>query len=309
MTMSKPLHDSSAPMLPVVLLGALAFSGVAFPVHGATLPDIEPTIVATKMPEGDPPRLYAFTYSSVPGVKGELRLNGVRMAELSGKGASGSTSRPQLWLMPGRNRLDLLVTLDAKVAKSAASEPLVQVRLHGLAEPGIPEESNAMVTVALAPEVRKVGQQLRTAYEFALDQAPPAELWSRAAKLEAVEPADRQVLIGLANQLVAAFRAKDAEAVTRLLRFVREDTARALGEPAKVDPDDIAEQVKLWAPVAKRLPPLKPSTREVQLVGDGRVVRLAQRGGQPCFVTRHGGGTLSLDLYFAKLDGAWALVR
>lgn len=289
--------------------GALTLLGVGFTARGATSPDIEPTILATKMPAGDPPRLFAFTYSTESGVKGELRLNGVVMAEFSGKGSSGSTNRPQLWLMPGRNRLELAVLLDAKGAKVAATQPLVQVRLHGLAEPGIPDESNTMLSVALAPEVRKAGQRIREAYEFALDQAPPAELWSRAAKLEAVEPADRQVLIGLANQLVAAFKAKDAEVVTRLLRFVREDSARAMGEPAKLDPADIAEQVKLWAPVAKRLPILKPAMREVQLVGDGRVVRLAQRGGQPCFVTPHGGGKLSLELYFAKLDGAWALVR
>lgn len=170
------LLPSQTMTLAVGFFACVSLMGVASMAQGATSPDIEPTILATTMPAGDPPRLFAFTYSSTPGVKGELRLNGVLMAEFSGKGSSGSTNRPQLWLMPGRNRLELAVALDAKVAKVAITEPLVQVRLHGLAEPGIPDESNTMLSVTLAPEVRKAGQRLREAYEFALDQAPPAEL-------------------------------------------------------------------------------------------------------------------------------------
>jgi hypothetical protein len=253
-----------------------------------------PEKLAAKLPTTQL-KLFAVSYRSDKGTVGEVRFNDLPVIQLAGEGSSGSNSEVQGWLIPGTNRIDVVL---GKVAGDAP----VSFTLHGLAEPGFPDEGNAIVAVTI-----KKGTAPGTyAYSFELPekQAPPAQLWKKAVVMSSVSDADKKALKDLAASFLAATKKGDLPALKKLFAFTLEERARITYS----DPKEMVAMIDQMAPEMKKAfaTATMATTLEYTLVGGGRVVKLSGAGGKPVIASRD--GSTSMPIKAAKIDGAWVLV-
>jgi hypothetical protein len=263
--------------------------------HAAPPPPAEKLtakIPATKL------KLFALAYQGDKGTVGQVRINDMPAITFSGEGTSGSSNSVAAWLMPGANRIDVVLT------KVAGDNP-ARVSLHGLAEPGFPDESNELVRVAIkkgtAPGTR--------AYTFELpaNQAPPSQLWKKAEVLSALSDADKKALRTLAADLLAATKKGDVPALKKLFAFPMEERARITYS----DPKEALAMVEQMAPEAKKAfatASMSPNL-EFTLVGGGRVALVTAPGDKPPIVAKSKDGEASMPIHAAKIDGSWTLVE
>jgi hypothetical protein len=256
-----------------------------------------PTPLVAKLPATQV-KLWALTYRSATGTVGEVMFNDIPAVRFNGEGNSGSSSEVQAWLMAGTNTI--VINLDRTGGDEAE---VAQLTLHGLAGPGFPDDANAILSVTLKKGTTPGAQRYR--FELPEKQAPPVELWKRAAVLPALTDADKKELDGLAAQLLTAMQKGDVAGLRKLWQFVVEERARATYSDPKLQ----------LAAIAKMAPEMKKTFAKAtvsrpldyRLVGGSRIV-LITAGDKPPIVVREKDGEASMPLSAAKIDGRWTLV-
>jgi hypothetical protein len=278
------------------LVAVLAFVPGLVPGRATAAP--APTPLVAKLPAAQL-KLFALTYRSETGTVGEVLINDVPAIRFNGEGNSGSSSEVQAWLMPGTNTI--VLNLD----KTGGDSPeLASVTLHGLAGPGFPGDENAIVNVAVKKGTTPGA--LRYRFELPEKQAPPVQLWKRAAVVGALTDADRKELDALATQLLSAMQKGDTAGLRKLWQFVVEERARA----TYGDPKQQLAAIDKMAPEMKKTFAKATVSRPLQyrLVGGARIVQITAGSGKPPIVVREKDGESSMPMSAAKIDGRWTLV-
>jgi hypothetical protein len=244
-------------------------------------------------------KLFALVYRVAKGVSGQVRLNDMTAVEMKGDGGSGSSNSIQGWIKPGANRIE--VQLD-KVAGD--DDDLVRVSLHGLAEPGFPEDSNELTRVV----VKKGATAGTRSYTFEMPatQAPPGEFWAKSAVLTSVSDEDKAALKALAEAFVTATKKGDVAAMQKLFAFAMEERARNTYS----DPKEQLGMITGMAPELKKTFGKlgMPAKLEYVLTGGGRIVEVRAAGQRALLVKKDKDGEAAITLRCAKLDGVWTQV-
>lgn len=246
-------------------------------------------------------KLFAIVYRSAKGALGEVRLNDMPLCTFNGEGASGSTSEAQGWLVAGTNRVD--INIDKVPADG--DEELALVSLHGLDAPGFPEDENQLWKVSLKRASTKPGA-LSYTFELPEKQAPPAELWKKAAVFTALTDADKDEVAKLAKALLTATQKGSVAELKKLFAFSMAERARV----TYTDPKEMVGIIEKMAPEMRKTfaKGKLAAPLEYQLVGGGRVVIVTSKGKAP-IVVKEKDGEASMPIHAAKIDGVWALVQ
>lgn len=292
-----------ATFAPVSAMAKGSPAKAAAPAAAAPAAQGAPEKLVLKRQGADKLSFLALRYQSELQAVGELRVNGVRLATFDGKGASGSSREVQQWLFPGTNRVELATT---KVPETDEySFPPFRVSLHGLASPGFPDDSNALWKIELKKGPGAPGVKTYT-FELAPGDAPTSDLPQKAAVLGTVSDADKREITALAQAMLTAVQKSDTATLSKLWAFRFSEIAKMNGvSPAQVQ-QGLTEQV---AHTAKTFAKAKlPANPDFVLVAGGRVVQVTDNGGPAIHVGGADEGA-ALDVYVAKIDGAWTFAR
>ena len=257
-----------------------------------------PEKLVVKLPSA-PCKYFALVYRAAPGVSGQVKVNDVPAIAFAGKGSSGSSNEVQGWLLPGANRVDVVLDKVPTDEKSLAT-----VSLHGLAEPGFPEDANQLWKIVV-PQGTAAGARAYT-FELPDAQAPPGLLWKKAQPSASLTDADKKEIRDLAAAMLTAIQKADVAAAHKLWAFSLEERARSTYS----DPKDAAAAVDRMIPAMQKVfgkAKLAPSLAYT-LVAGGRVVRLTGPGGAAPIAVAGDDGSSSLPVSAAKIDGRWTLV-
>jgi hypothetical protein len=260
-------------------------------------------------PEPAPPaaniKLYGMVADAKEGVWATLKLNGVEVAHADGTGGTTSGGALTGWLMPGENVFELEVT---KV--TPGKEAAYAFTLHGLAEPGFPDDSNKIFGFNW-PSAGTTAAPGKSSYKYKVVAAPPSLLWSKAAVLSEISADDRKQIGALVEQLATAMRAKDAKKVVTLWKWKFDDMSRAAQQP--IDPAELGQLEQMFDAMLKdktlKLTIAPTAQARYTLVAGNRVVSVTGPKGEVPIAGKMKDGALNMDVYVAKIDGAWTLVR
>jgi hypothetical protein len=272
---------------------SLIFASITSAAAAPTVEKLTAKLPATQL------RLFSLVYVCGTGVVGEVRFNDMPAVRCAGKHLGGSSAEVQGWLLPGENRIDVTLTK----MEGTEDEPLL-IRLHGLAEPGFPDDKNELLRVS----IKKGTPPGARAYVFQLPekQTPPALLWKKAEVMTTVSDADKKALREFAATWLTAMQKGDAATVRKFVTFGMEERARTTYS----DPKEILASIDQMLPEMKKAfatAKLAP-TLEYTLVGGGRVVRITRPGGEPPIYAKNADGEAALPVSAAKIDGRWTLI-
>jgi hypothetical protein len=264
-----------------------------------SLASAEPTRLSTKIAPSPQLKLFSLTYRADEGVTGEVRINDVPIITLSGKGSSGSSAEVQCFLRAGINTVEVRL----QKAPAAPDDETATVSLHGLTEPGFPDHKNALFQIVLG-KTTKPGT-LTYSFELPEKQAPPSQLWTRAAVVPSLTEADKKELRALATAMLDAIKKGDVAAGRKIWTYAMEERARS----TYADPKEMVGQIDQMIPAMKSAfaKGVVAAQLDFALVGRGRIVRVTSAGGPPITTGDPDSGA-AIPLHAAKLDGKWTLV-
>ncbi len=215
------------------------------------------------------------------------------------------------WLMPDNNRLSVFLhwpetrTYAAGLARVRASVFIG----HPAAE--WPQPLRVLADFQWPQPDQPEAYPYTFAAPLAVRPPPLTTLWRRATQLRAVEPPDRAALVALVERFRAALLGADPQAAFGLVAERFADDARAYGK----DPDRVRDVVltqyrELMSEPGRLSSPLELQTAAFDVVADGYLVRVTRGGTEPAIRIRTAEDThYGIDVYAAKLDGAWQLAR
>jgi hypothetical protein len=145
--------------------------------------------------------------------------------------------------------------------------------------------------------------------EFVVAEAPPAEVWTKAARVTLDAPA-RDAILKVVGDLAAAIAGKDLEAACRLLDFRTVDVGRSVymaPEKARASQKEFLSglmESRTWA-----LDPVDPATVTLAPVAEGSLVATSLKGKAVIRVAMDDDAVFSLPVYMAQVGGAWVVAR
>lgn len=250
------------------------------------------------------PRHFALAFASRSGTEGQVRLNGVPLVDFDGEAKSDFSSEAGSWLFAGENAFEITIAR-ASTTSEPDARPALELSLHAMAEPGFPEDENKVWGISVEGD----GQPDRKTYVFALPDsfAPPSELLKKAAVVETLSDEDKTALTALAKEVLTTVTRGDLEAMNRIWAFkAREESLLQGNDPAQAT--GVFKQLVELLPQIFAGARLADSLDFTQVVGN-RVVLVAAKDDSPAIQVSRDDGSAHINVFAAKIDGRWTLVR
>lgn len=238
-------------------------------------------------------------------VSADMELNGVRFfSRTDGPDASGQVM-VNAAVMPGENRIRVLVAKPAK--KTGAAKQKLEILLYLTAEGQFPDEGEKLAEIVIPENGNSVKEEITS--RFNVSFLPPTELWSQI-RIESPAAAEQKELVAQAKSLHAAMAAGSSDEVMRLMEYKIRDSARLNFEEYNPQDQKYREQVAgLLREIKGKLQPF-PAKPQIRPIAGGRLFAVQMPDGKEAISARiSDGGTYSLQIIFAKINGKWVLVR
>jgi len=237
-------------------------------------------------------------------------MNGTPLGEdYQGKGVSVNRTVNE-WVLPKENKLDIFLfwpparDFEPRTAQARLRVSVVDVK------DGTPVGTEEIFTWTWPLPGLPEGYPFILSQPIKIPIQPATELWNRAQPVESVSEADQRQIITLLEQFLAALRAQDHTRLYELSILKFQDKGRADGHSA-----DVMRQVALEG-YAELTSGNLVSMRELDVdrlvfdpVAGGLAVRVSYGRGQPPIVVETAEERRSVDVYVAKVDGSWVIVR
>lgn len=201
------------------------------------------------------------------------------------------------WIQSGTNS----VTVQAGPQKAGATEPCAQLAVLAIPEGGDQASAPRVAEKTLA----STGGQTRATLDFVVAKSP-CELWSEATRFDWNAENQRE-LTELAQRTHRLFSQKKLGPLAELTDYRARDTARCLG---KTPESGVADQRSFFdaitgAPDFSAIP-WSDEALVLDVVGNGRLVWMHRNDDKLLLQNGVGGG---MDLYAARIEGRWRIVR
>ncbi len=255
---------------------------------------------------------YRFQSRNWGGLHGRLFINDVEIHEFSPTRSQVSCSDIQNWLMPGDNTVVVSVTDMDPGTQTGAGECLYECSLHGMPTPNLPDDSNCLWTIRI--DDLQNTQPFTRVYSFGFTslQVPTSRLWRKADVIDLLPEPEKQRVLQLQDELVAAFRHGDSAKLLKLYEFVVQEET----DMRKQDSNEIFERIR------EEMLALSEMSREglVQFhqetdvyfnhLAGNRVVQLcSEEGGATIRLQGEGEEYIPINIFASRIDGQWNLVR
>lgn len=237
-----------------------------------------------------------------------LEINDVLRWDRPGKSVDSFSGLVNPWIVPGRNKLRVTIDWPADVSYEPGRASL---DLTLAAQPTQPGASETRVLARVEwPGKAKETYPASVALEFDVPEAPPSQLWPKAAPIK-LTPAVQSEIRGLATRLHDALFIRNVDQACELFNFCSSDVARTLyrtTDSAKATYREMLGDLLRSDSDAELLPfytnelELHPvaGSRMIWVTGPDRTAPIQWRSSE-------GGGRMSL--YVAPIEGAWTIVR
>jgi hypothetical protein len=248
------------------------------------------------VPAGVSPSASYLLSLDTRGCAVELRINDVPLlsVEADRPRALGEVIDP--WLKVGVNGVSL-------AARTNVSKGCASLSVLAIPEGGDQRTAPRVLEAVWPPADLARGEQ---AFEFFGPTTERCRLWQDAAPLE-LDAAGKSELLGEVRALHRLFVKRDVTAFARRADYRARDIARCL---RKAPESGVEDQKKFLELVTSATPfsptPLDESALTLELVGGRKLVWAHRKDARLLFENGLGQG---MDLYFAKVDGRWAVVR
>ncbi|HEY6724865.1 MAG TPA: hypothetical protein VI197_12595 [Polyangiaceae bacterium] len=201
------------------------------------------------------------------------------------------------WIQSGTNS----VTVQAGPQKAGATEPCAQVAVLAIPEGG--DQANAPRVAEKT--VASTGGQTRATLAFVTAKSA-CELWAEAKRFDWNAEGQRE-LTELAQKAHRLFSQKQIAPLAELTDYRARDTARCLGRTPE---SGVADQRSFFAAITGAPDfsaiPWSDAGLVLEVVGNGRLVWMHRNDGKLLLQNGAGGG---MDLYAARIQGSWRIVR
>jgi hypothetical protein len=228
----------------------------------------------------------------------EAGLNEAPLVRSDGREPMSRSLAVDLWILPEDNRLTVRVSpgeegeerafLDLAIGSRAEPEPLCRVRWSSTSKSF--EPFSIEIPVVLDSDLART------------------DLWSRTAP--PLTPEDTTAAQELGLRFHEIVERRDAIALASLVAYRTEETARAFQLDATRLRESVREQFEeTFANPGLTVPELaKDSIRVTPCAGD-RVFYLSRADGGELMELSHDRGTERGQVYVARIDGRWTIVR
>lgn len=237
------------------------------------------------------------------GIRLRAGINGVTLA--TDRKGLGFFSRAPLneWLRPDGNRLD--------VEAIVVSPPLTDEPPNFEVAICFPDdEQPPLVRFDWRATKLEEFAPFRFSLPFVLPMPCPTKLFVEAEVIAADDEKARKEALACAKAAYDAFAARDVDRIIDLFGYRLEDNARGwINDPADAVSRARMAYASFVAPDGFSLYPWE--NIETRLVADGRAVFVSRQQGFPLIgaVKRPGVAPSALDIYVARIDGKWRVVR
>ena len=247
-------------------------------------------------PAGVSPSAKYLVSLETDGCPLELRINDVPLRELDGGRPSTFGEIVDPWLRAGVNSATL-------VARGKVSRGCASLEVLAVPENGDQHTAPRVLTVRWPETDLPAGEQ---AFEFHASVAERCHLWRDAEPVELGATA-RSELLTEVRALHRQFTKRNVAALAERTEYRAKDIARCL---LKSPASGVEDQKRFFTQVTS-VPPFAPLPVDdtglaMDVVGRGKLVWVHRRDTKLLLENGAGGG---LDLYFAKIDGRWRIVR
>ena len=247
-----------------------------------------------------PPDIYAFS-ATVEDCRAYVRLNGLPLVEVEPRADRKKMGEVvSMWIRPGANVLEVSLALRPEVNPRACRFEGKLVRVPRF-EPRPPPV--ALVEVDWPPPTS--GDLVPYYHQHQFTGATPSRLWD-LAEPQGTGPRVEEELLSFAASVHEVFGRKDPLALGQLLDFKGRDIGRVLdlGEEGGRRSQRSFLDTILSAPDLE-VEPLDPAALRIWAISERRIFRI-RRGDRPLLLTDAHQG---MDVYAAKIDGRWVVVR
>ena len=295
----RPPFAACLPFL--IVAGACATRSVSAPPASP----VAATLGNKTEPKAAPPPepVYYHLWVESSGVAAQITLNGIPVETVEDSNLAAIAIPINRWMRPGKNRLHVTGSIDKRrnPYQSWLTAHLVrQTRDDGL-------EEKVVAEVEFQPTER--AEWMEKVETFVVDRSPPTQLWAETKPVTLDEPTRAAVAL-LAHELQTALAKKDVERAAALLDFKVVDIARSLyksPDEARLEHRQHLESILKDA--AFRLDAFNPEDFTLEVLGDGRLVRISRHASPAVQARLSQGGRFVLSVYAAQIDGVWRIVR
>lgn len=243
------------------------------------------------------------------GLATALELNGVPLlVDATGEGI-GTLKTVNAWIVPGENRFEMLIS--AAHEEFIRGEGLVETRIF-IADPAAEIPKPGVVLGEVRWPSEEIGPTLPYLARgtFEARPAPETRLWGEAEPVGTLGEADRKAILDLVARLRASLAAGRAGEAFDLCRYKFEDEARADGlAVARIRKSVVEDWEEFASQPGARVPETPPGEMILQVVARGRLVKAGRTGTGETVCIESPEMRTVLRLYFAKVSGAWKIVR
>lgn len=144
---------------------------------------------------------------------------------------------------------------------------------------------------------------------FVIPRAIETRVWKAAEVVKRLEAADRQEILNLVNQLIDALSQGSKAGVVDLTKFRLDDEAIAQGYSSEDVRQAAANMVQAFSVVKQPPAPLTSQEAQISPVAGGRLFYVTRGSFGPAVLFEDDERRLSVNVYVAKVDGRWTIVR
>lgn len=214
------------------------------------------------------------------------------------------------WTKPGKNTVELRLSWpNEKPFVAGQAEALLEARIGEAGEAINEKDPEVELKWPKDDEPEQYPQRIRD--EFEHDELPETRLWHETVRLHSISDRERDEIIAEVEHLYQLYVTKNVDAIQKKIEIKTLEIAAAYGD----DPDDRLKKSrsfteKLVGTPGWGLEEFKPDEIEMEIVGRGHLLWVYRSGFRAPFKSVPAGGFIwHSELYFAKLQSNWTIIR
>jgi len=217
-----------------------------------------------------------------------------------------TTEPVNMWLKNGENTLSITVY---PYEESNSYSPVVSATIFVHDEKqDIPTPLKTLATIQFTPEQEDKYPTTKS-IKFNIDNAITTKLWNDAEVIKNINSQDKSQMINIADKLAEAILNNTEQAIQLQLFKIQDD---ALAEGKTVERlTEVATKSYEWLRSQKdlKIDGIDSSKMKFNICGNNRLVNMMRDNNEEAVILESDEMYFDVGLYFAKINGNWAIVR